>query len=1373
MTPRAAIPDPVRPTQHRTASPAQAAAFADVDERDPPAVQPAVPPSTKPHRSSCTCPVGQAGLRAVLAASVALSVMLVPSDGARAQALPAAILSGGAAAPSAPVPPPSGGPPAAAETAPAGAPASEVSKAVAAPADPEPSVPEKALLEQATYWRNQSQPARAIQSLNRILTLNPSAGALSLLAKAQIDAGQTAEARQTLERLRTGYPQDPRVAEIEYDLKVGQPDPAKLEEARGLAQQGRSTLAIQAYQQAFNGATPPTRYASEYYQTLGGTSAGFEPAREGLGQIVAVNPRDPRAQLAYARLLSYQEATRDEAIERLTRLAGNPSIGEEADRALKQALLWLPDTADSQKVVESYAARHPNDAQIAEKLGLIRNPPQSPVEVGGQARTTGFEKLEKKLYTEAEQDFAKALSVNAEDADATAGMGFLRLKQGRFEEGRRLLKQALELGPTDAEGIQSALKSTEPVSGGKGVDEAQLREIRAQYAEVSRLTRRGRYAEAEALLRRLGGTDPDWGYYLQMGAIQALSGKVREAEATYRQALAKKPGNAAATIGLAGVLLRQGREREAEALYVKVGDTRALGRMRAERLRSQARGVADPVAQAGLYRAAVQADPTNPWLRLELARALLRQGRGNDARMVMASVGTDGPDPQGPEAAFYFAVEVKDLDQAAAFAARVPAGKRTPQMLALQQRVAVRAEVAQAAREMNRQAFKTRMLGLAAAPDPTGARVLEIAQTLVGLDDRSAAADAVATALATVPAPSLQQRLAYANALAAADRQDDAVRLVEGIQAADLPRDERKAVSATVNGVTAAAADRLRLDGRYAEALARLSRRLEADPESSALNMALARLYISRMDLGRAVAITQELLARDPADMDVRRAAVSALIAVGDLPRADAVAKEGVQGAPGDARAHMISALVAQALDDRARVMQDLRTARELSRSEGDVRAVAALEDAPAGAAAPVVPQEARWTSGRDAFRPGPLSEGASGRVPDVLGEIGYAQRDSLARRIDRDIADLQDEVAPQVRAGLGFLGRSGEGGLSRLSAITAPIDASFSPGGVGRLRVQVTPTAIDGNTPRGDRLQRFGTNPAQAALGLPNGIAPAQAQEGVGLNLAYSYRSFTVDIGTTPIGFIKTNVVGGIEAAPLLTPELRLRMIAERRAILNSALSYGGARDPVTGATWGGVVRNRGYAQMEWAPGRWFVYAGAGGGVVTGERVRDNPFIEAAIGASYGLYIDGPRELRVGLSVPYFDYAQNQNAFTFGSGGYFSPQNYVALQLPVSWRDQPLPDLGYTLSGSIGYQSFGQRSAAVFPNDRGLQALLSVSDSGIAGIVPGKRGTGLSYAASAEFEYRLSQAFRVGGRAAFQHAGDYSEGSAVVFGRYLFETIQ
>jgi len=40
------------------------------------------------------------------------------------------------------------------------------------------------------------------------------------------------------------------------------------------------------------------------------------------------------------------------------------------------------------------------------------------------------------------------------------------------------------------------------------------------------------------------------------------------------------------------------------------------------------------------------------------------------------------------------------------------------------------------------------------------------------------------------------------------------------------------------------------------------------------------------------------------------------------------------------------------------------------------------------------------------------------------------------------------------------------------------------------------------------------------------------------------------VDAGTTPLGFRTTNVVGGVEVAPLLTDSLRLRVTAERRAV-------------------------------------------------------------------------------------------------------------------------------------------------------------------------------------------------------------------------------
>lgn len=1244
-------------------------------------------------------------------------------------------------------------------------------------ASTEPADPAKVLLEQAAYWRSQSQPIRAIQSLQRLLALGSNADALSLLARAQIDAGQTAEARQTIARLRKESKDDPRIAEIEHDLEVGPPDQAQLEEARTFAQQGRSSQAVRLYRQAFKGAKPPSQYAAEYYLTLGGTPAGFEQARKELGQIVTANPRDKRVQLAYAKLLTYEEGLRDEGIKRLTKLAQSSSVGEEADKALRQAIQWLPDTSDSLDVVESYAKRHPDDTQIANKLALIRNPPLSPVEMGGKARMSGFEKMDKMLLTEAEDDFKKALSINPQDADATAGLGFLRIKQKRIDEGRELLKKAKELGPTDGEGIDATLKSLDP-SNSVVVDEAKLREIKADYERVTRLTKRRHYAEAEALLRRLAGDNPDWGFYLQLGGIQALAGKVREAEASYRHALELKPGNPAATIGLAGMLLRQHREREAEKLYAQIGDTRTVGRLRAERLRSQARRVTDLVAQAGLYRAAVQADPSNPWLRLELARVLIRQGRGTEARSVMANVGGRGADEQSLEAAFYFAVEINDLQRAAAVAGRIPAGKRTPQMVAIQERVAVRAEIALATQDANRSTIRLRLLSLAAAPDPSGARVEEIARTLVALNDRPGAADAVATALASNPNPTVQQRIAYANALAGADRALEGERLLAGLDEADLPRNQRQTVRAALDGIAIAAADRLRFESRYGEAAERLSRRLERDPTSPALNMALARLYISRAELRPAVAITQELLERNPNDLEVRKAAIEALVAVGDLDRADALSTEGIQSFPRDERAYLVAAYVARRRDDNGRVIQDLRMAKQLrdARAEDasiDGGGAETVEADPLG----TLPRagQGQRVAGSDAFRPGPLARGSSGRVPNVLGDTGLAPLDPAGRRIDQEIAALQDEVAPQVRAGVGYLTRTGESGLSRLDVITAPVEASFSPGGTGILRAQVTPTLINGNTPRTDAsagLLRFGTNPLQAALGLPLGIAGEQRDTGVGLNVGYAYRFASFDVGTTPLGFLRSNVVGGVELAPLLTPEIRLRLTGDRRAVINSVLSYAGARDPATGQVWGAVVRNRGFAQLEWAPGRWFVFGGAGGGVVTGDRVQNNGFTEAIVGASYGLYENGPQQFRVGLNVPYFNYAQNQNAFTFGNGGYFSPQNYIAALPTFAWQDQPSDALNYKLQGSVGYQRFAQKAALVFPNDPSLQAALGRA-APLSGVTPGVESSGLAYGAAAEFEYKLTNEWRFGGRGAFQKAGDYTEASGVLYGRYVFDTLR
>ena len=525
-------------------------------------------------------PTPNLGLRALLAASVALPTFAVAAKPAWAQLgtssnVPRQDVFGTR---------PDAGAPATAPNAPADVPGTPIrATAAPAPAVVIPSAPGVAgeaptdavriLLEQASYWRSQYQPDKAIDSLDRILRVEPdNADALFMLGQIQAERGDAQAAQATLARLRKAKPDDPRIAALETSIRSGKIDETLLADARALSQQGKQTEAIAKYKAAFNGDTPPTSLAAEYYQTLGGTPGGFDAAREGLGREVINNPQDLRLQLAYAQLLTYRETTRDEGIQRLNLLAQNPAVHEQAEQSLRQALLWLPTSPDSVPQITVYLQRNPTDTQLKEKLELAKNPPQTPIDQAGQARVAGYERMQNGNITEAEKEFQRALEINPKDGDATAGLGIVRLRQGKRKDARTLLASAVEFGVSDPESVQALIRSIDnpPNYGGGGRGNYAGdggAAIRRQYAQVARFANDGRYDQAEALLRKLMGRRGNWGNYLQLGDIQARAGKLAEAEANFRRAMELNPRNSAATVGLAGLLIRQGRNAEAEALY--------------------------------------------------------------------------------------------------------------------------------------------------------------------------------------------------------------------------------------------------------------------------------------------------------------------------------------------------------------------------------------------------------------------------------------------------------------------------------------------------------------------------------------------------------------------------------------------------------------------------------------------------------------------------------------------------------------------------------------------------------------------------------------------------------------------------------------
>ena len=111
-----------------------------------------------------------------------------------------------------------------------------------------------------------------------------------------------------------------------------------------------------------------------------------------------------------------------------------------------------------------------------------------------------------------------------------------------------------------------------------------------------------------------------------------------------------------------------------------------------------------------------------------------------------------------------------------------------------------------------------------------------------------------------------------------------------------------------------------------------------------------------------------------------------------------------------------------------------------------------------------------------------------------------------------------------------------------------------------GRFSAQVSPVALQSGrrarTPMGPG--QFGTNPA-SGTGAPD-------QDNVcswrGLGVGYQRGELvSADIGTSPLGFLTTNLVGGIEVAPKLADDSAAAAAAERRMVTDSLLSYGGAR--------------------------------------------------------------------------------------------------------------------------------------------------------------------------------------------------------------------
>jgi len=373
-----------------------------------------------------------------------------------------------------------------------------------------------------------------------------------------------------------------------------------------------------------------------------------------------------------------------------------------------------------------------------------------------------------------------------------------------------------------------------------------------------------------------------------------------------------------------------------------------------------------------------------------------------------------------------------------------------------------------------------------------------------------------------------------------------------------------------------------------------------------------------------------------------------------------------------------------------------------------------------------------------------------------------------------KEISELRASRTPFVQSGLSLRSRDGSEGLDRLYDLEAPIEIGFPAGESGRFKLRAVPVYLDSGTVSGRNLPNYGALGLALAQGLgsPN-LRYDNSESGIAVGLGFEAGDFKADVGSSPLGFPVETLVGGINWRPK-GDQLSFKIDVSRRSVTDSLLSYAGLRDPATGFTYGGVTKTGGRLDVAYDLGKYGVYGNAGYSLYEGKNVQQNSSVEVG-GGLYARAIE-TRSNRVtyGLNITTFGYDKNLRRFSFGHGGYFSPQSYLAVSIPVEWEGYR-NRFSYKLGGALGIQSFKEDGQGLYPGDEGLQAALQTAletytgTLPIAGGYPSQNQTGVGFSLSGQFEYLLDTNLAVGARLALDNARDYNEASASGYLRYMF----
>jgi cellulose synthase operon protein C len=1039
----------------------------------------------------------------------------------------------------------------------------------------------------------------------------------------------------------------------------------------------------------------------------------------------------------------------------------------------------------------------------------------------------GLKALESGDQATAEREFLARLQVSPNDADALGGLGVLRQQQKRLEDAEALLTRAvkqknarqwqaalndvrywsllerankahisgnnsqaisltqaaLKLNPKQVVG-QVALADLQVQDGQYQAAEAGYRRVLAKHADnpdarrglINILTQTGKSSEALTMINTLPAAEqaknPDVGRLraaelVQRAKLAQQRGDVAGARQALESALRNDPNDAWSRFALARIYLKSGATKEARSLVDGLL-------------------VTQPNNPDALFTSALLSVELGEWQRAQTTIARIPAAKRSADMNKLA----------------------KDIEFNAQMAQITELAKRGR----LQEARALLGRIEHLA-----QGQPERLAVLASAYVDAGepARGLTLMRQL----------------LAQNPRQSPELLLQYAGILLKTDQDPEVSAILHDLQGQVLSPPARRQYDDLLFLYRVRQAERLRESGDLVAAYDTLAPALTQRPQDSLALSALARMYAAGGNAQKALEIYTPLLKREPNDAQLQLGAADVAAQVNDDDMAEASLTKALALAPQDPQvlttaagiyqrmgqnamaAELLTRVVAQERREQnaslaAKAPATAHTANPFVGLPGQRSTVAAALPsaaipAPAQVRSPALapastapawgaldssipapaPVAAEIALGRGAVAASPAyawqapvtpPEVTSHTLNPFAPELAATARPSDPQQGMSTAAKALDNILQErsafVAQGLNVRSNNSESGLGNMTDIEAPFEANI-PAGDNRLAVRVTPVSLNAGSVSDEAASRFGSGPV-ASQANPTASVGSQKAQGVGLAVAFEDPSagLKADLGVSPMGFLYSTAVGGVSVERNFEAnnQASYGLSVSRRPVVDSLLSFAGTEDKRTGEKWGGVTANGARAQIGQDNGDIGSYAYGSWHKLLGHNVQSNSRGELGGGVYWYLQNEKDNYLTAGLSMTAIGYQENLGYYTLGHGGYFSPQSFFAVGIPVSWAQRG-DKYSYRIKGSIGVQHIQQDAADYFPGDSALQAAAS-NALGEPAVYDSNSSTGVGYSLAAAGEYQLNSNLFLGGELGIDNAQDYQQLNGGMYLRYMYE---